>query len=153
MTSYSIGTKYTCVERNQHSDCKSLPLSGPDGLSTLTSVSPSVKSLSQWILAAPSLETLLALGLGFILLSSISYAGKFVFPPIRFAVPILSLAGLGCFIAFAVFTFVIVAVGYGVKESLGGSLKRGYVFVGAIGNLTCSALHAIITIICLVVGI
>jgi hypothetical protein len=78
-----------------------------------------------------------------------------VFPLIRFTVPILSLTGLGYFIAFAVFTFAIVTAGYGVEKTVGGSLYRGYVFVGAVsvGNLAAAALHTVITPACLLLGL
>lgn len=76
---------------------------------------------------------------------------RFSFPRCRFLSVGLSIVGFACCLVFVGFIVLIAEIARGLE--IDGSFRRGSALPAAIGNMIFSAMHGLVSIVCLWEGL
>ncbi|KAK0373216.1 hypothetical protein CLIM01_09429 [Colletotrichum limetticola] len=141
----SIGTKFACID----SDCSVIPGSDfrvGESLATLLSSASQIGDLETIMKRSPNFETMLAVGVGLVLTSTIMLLGSFKLRILGFASLGLSTIATVLCVTLTVFTAIICNVSQGIGSLLGAQVERGDVFEASIRNLVASVVMCLLAL-------
>lgn len=144
-TGITVGIKSCCVTYSGHDDCAGLPLRS--GLLDKLANLPQLGTLVTILRRTPAPEVWLAMGLGFILTSSLTSILRCFLPKIWVLSVACSVLGLLFLWIFGALTWVILNLGPNLGQ--GGVQHKGVAFVSSIGNALSGIVHLVICLSCI----